>query len=664
MKKLIYTATIICGLFFSLISCNDYLDTDKYFNDTLMFDSIWVNKTYTEGWLATCYNGLWDHISKIDVRKTGSGYMFSGDDLIYGDWISQRTNKNQFYQNGEYTANDQGENDSWGRYYEGIRRASIFIENVDKCLEMTQTERADAKAQARFVRAYIYYKLIERYGPIPILPEEGLDVEATYEELSTPRNSMQECTDYVCEQMAMAANNLPLSRNKFEIVRATKGIALAMRAKLLILAASPLYNSQETPLYQLKDHKGRQLVENEYSEEKWAKAAAAAKEVIDLEIYELYTARKTDKTVEPPYKAGYSDAEFPNGWANIDPFLSYQQIFNGDIVQSQIKEIIWANANKDEIPHIIQHCIPYYQGGWNCIAVTQKQVDAYQMADGRDITNASVDYPYITEGFYDANSAQNPCKYAEDNISMRYIHREPRFYVSIGYNGKIWGCTSITDGGARFHNQPSNYYKGERDGKNLSKIDNHVYTGYTMYKYYYVEDANNKQGAKISNKFEPIVRYAEVLLWYAEAMNHLKQVYQIPDYAADKTITVSRDINAMRDCMRPIRVRAGLPDLDENIYNSVPAFENAIKHERQIELFGEAKRYLDLNRWLDAMVEQNQPIRGCNMEMSGADEQKQRFYTPVVVSLMKKSFVERQYLWPIHTNELKRNPKLTQAPGW
>lgn len=663
MKRTIYA--VICALGLSAASCSDYLDTDKYFNDTLMFDSIWVNKGYTEGWLATCYNSLWDHISKIDIRKSNSGYMFMGDDLIYGDWLDQATNRNEFYQNGEYTVSNQGENDPWGRFYEGIRRASVFITNVDKCEEMSQQERADAKAQARFVRAYIYYKLIERYGPVPILPDGGLDVEASYEELSTPRNSMQECTDYVCEQLALAANNLPETRNKSEIVRATKGIALAIRAKMLILAASPLYNSQETPLYQLKDDKDRQLVDNVYNEEKWAKAAAAAKEVIDLGIYELYTAKKTDTTVEPPFKEGYSDVNFANGgWADIDPFLSYQQIFNGDIVQSQINEIIWANSNKDEIADIVRHCIPYYQGGWNCVAVTQKQVDAYQMADGRDITNSSAEYPYVTDGFYDPATAENPCSYAENGISMRYIHREPRFYASIGYNGKKWGCTSITEGGSQFHNLQSNYYKGGRDGKILSRLDNHVYTGVTMYKYYFEEDANNKQGAKVCNKFEPIVRYAEVLLWYAEAMNHLTKTYEIPDYTGQRTISVSRDKTALHSCIRPIRVRAGLPDLEDNVYESESALETAIKHERQIELFGEAKRYLDLNRWLDAMTEQNQPLRGCNMEMSDVAEQKQRFYTPVVISDMKKSFVEKQYLWPIHMNEMKRNPRLTQAPGW
>ena len=173
------------------------------------------------------------------------------------------------------------------------------------------------------------------------------------------------------------------------------------------------------------------------------------------------------------------------------------------------------------------------------------------------------------------------------------------------------------------------------------------------------------QGAKVCDIYEPIVRYAEVLLWYAEAMNHLTvNEYDIADYTGTKTVHVSRNIEEMHNCIRPIRVRVGLPDFDDQIYKDEKAFDTALKHERQVEFFGEAKRYYDLNRWLDAMVEQNMPIRGCNMDMSDAEGQKQRFYTPVIISSMPKSFVERQYLWPLPGAELDRNVHLTQNPGW
>ena len=75
-----------------------------------------------------------------------------------------------------------------------------------------------------------------------------------------------------------------------------------------------------------------------YSEEKWAKAAAAAKEVIDLGVYELFTVKKTASTIEPPQRMGYSDANFPQGWADIDPYQSYTQLFDGNKRLGQISE--------------------------------------------------------------------------------------------------------------------------------------------------------------------------------------------------------------------------------------------------------------------------------------------------------------------------------------
>ncbi|MCS2872156.1 RagB/SusD family nutrient uptake outer membrane protein [Bacteroides thetaiotaomicron] len=104
----------------------------------------------------------------------------------------------------------------------------------------------DAKAQARFVRAYIYYKLIERYGPVPIMPEEGLDVEKPYDELGTPRTAWTNASTSCAMNCLRAAASLPETRNKSNRIRATKGLALSIRAKILILAASPLFNSEDT----------------------------------------------------------------------------------------------------------------------------------------------------------------------------------------------------------------------------------------------------------------------------------------------------------------------------------------------------------------------------------------------------------------------------------
>jgi len=116
--------------------------------------------------------------------------------------------------------------------------------------------------------------------------------------------------------------------------------------------------------------------------------------------------------------------------------------------------------------------------------------------------------------------------------------------------------------------------------------------------------------------------------------------------------------------MKRVRIRAGLPDLTDAVYNDPNAFRRALKKERQIEFFAESKRYYDLRRWKDAMVEENIPVIGCNVEMSNSDSQRQQFYQETVVSSYPKIFMEKMYLWPIPQYELTRNKRLTQNPGW
>ena len=168
---------------------------------------------------------------------------------------------------------------TWKYSYQGIRQAAIFIQNVDMCNELTSEERADYKAQARFVRAYYYWKLLQKYGPVPIVPEEGQDYTDSYEALSIPRNTYDECADYIASEMALAAKDLPLKRELMSVSRPTRGAALAVRAKALLYAASPLMNGNTDGYAEkLVDDKGNRLLAAAYDEKKWARAAAAAKD--------------------------------------------------------------------------------------------------------------------------------------------------------------------------------------------------------------------------------------------------------------------------------------------------------------------------------------------------------------------------------------------------
>ena len=131
----------------------------------------------------------------------------------------------------------------------------------------------------------------------------------------------------------------------------------------------------------------------------------------------------------------------------------------------------------------------------------------------------------------------------------------------------------------------------------------------------------------------------------------------------DEPFMVRRDVNEIRSAFRQVRFRAGLPDLTDAEYNSPDTFRDKLKRERQIEFFMEGSRYFDLRRWKDAATEENEPVMGMNVDMKGSGAQKERFYetTPTQIT---KVFMSKMYLWPFSDDELKRNTKLTQNPGW
>ncbi|MCH5686948.1 hypothetical protein LWM68_23355 [Niabella sp. W65] len=142
------------------------------------------------------------------------------------------------------------------------------------------------------------------------------------------------------------------------------------------------------------DDAGRILISQQYSEEKWAKAAAAAKDVIDLNHYKLYIAAPKFKgttdypaTIFPPHHPEYSEKNFPEGWANVDPFESYRALFNGDLYASENPEMIFTRGENQTsedfgVISLARHQMPQVGGGYNCHGITLKQCDAYAMNDG------------------------------------------------------------------------------------------------------------------------------------------------------------------------------------------------------------------------------------------------------------------------------------------
>ena len=197
MKKIIYIL-LIAVLGIGMQSCSDYLDSDYIFNDRETIEKVFNDRDKTDQWLATAFSYLKDHCA--DVCSKGHIPFNFADDMYYGDrdvnYDASNANALSYnsFKEGNYDENTKQE--AWTACYRGIRQASVFIQNVDMSTKFdSEEEKADYKAQARFVRAYYYWILLRRYGPIPLLPDEGIDFTDEYDEIATPRSPYDVCAE-------------------------------------------------------------------------------------------------------------------------------------------------------------------------------------------------------------------------------------------------------------------------------------------------------------------------------------------------------------------------------------------------------------------------------------------------------------------------------------
>ena len=684
-KKNIILISVFIGAGILFSSCSDYLDSDKYFEDRITINKVFTSKQRSQQWLAYAFSFLKNENADVVGKEKETNSFTFADDMYYGDrdvnYDSKEWNElsyNTFMQ-GQY--NEDNFNQAWTMCYKGIYQASVFINNIDMNTEMTDKERLDYKGQARFVRAYYYWLLLRRYGPVPIVPNEGIDYTQSYEQIAIPRNSYEEVVDYISNEMIQAAKEIQYTKRDGEnCARPTKGACLATRALALIYSASPLANgNNDTYAKSLVDDKGKALLNSTYKEEKWAKAAAACKDVMELGVYDLYHASfNTTEAVGDPKTIVPADSTcifaqntWPKGWKDIDPFKSYRVLFSGDIAPEDNTELIFSriDQNATEINHSMKsfarHSMPRDFGGWNTHGLTQKMVDAYYMNDGSDCPgkdrelNGGNGTERLTGFTTLQDYRQGKYKPLSANVSLQYANREPRFYASVGYNGSVWEY--LGDPEPTHHNRQTFYYRGSGNGYNNSQF--YLRTGISVKKYVNQTDVPDREDYRnIKDKAEPAIRYADILLLYAEALNELEGTYSIASWDKNTTYTIQRNIEEIQKGIHPIRIRGGVPDYDAQIYSNKNLLRDKIKRERMIEFMGEGKRYFDLRRWKDAPKELNQQIYGCNIMMDA--NHKSEFHQIIPINNLRMTFSDRMYFWPIRHSELKHNSRLTQNPGW
>ena len=460
------------GIFF-LSACTDSYESFPVdqFTEEYVFSTTDSLGTQAIGFLNYTYSLLPNGHNGI-----GGDYLDAATDNA----ISIRQNDPDVYQLavGRYSAASRiTSHMGWGEYYEGIRRANIIINNIDvvpfnitfvnfegevKALNYT------VKAEARFLRAYFYFELVKRYGGVPLL---GDRVFKLGDDMEIPRNTFKECIDYMVSELDdikydLRSVTMPDAASSAHA--ATIEAAMALKCRILLYAASPLFNGKTISL---DSENQRELVGYaDYDIRRWKEAADAAQYFIDT--------------------------FGPDGAKTVDLARNQMAIFLSFYSSSANPELIFfRQGGQDKTIETANGPLGFTGNalGNGRTNPTQNLVDAFLMRDGK-MRGKSASYPYNTQRPYD--------------------NRDPRLALAILYNGSNWLGTVLetNQGGA---NNPTNSAEYTKTGYYMRKFMGN-FTGATEY----------------GNSYHlwVIFRYAEILLNYAEALNEYeasppKEVY-------------------------------------------------------------------------------------------------------------------------------------------
>lgn len=536
-------------------SCKKYLDIQP--NEQMTVDEVFQQRKNAERFLAATYAHL--PIEFWFADEFGRNPFVGGSDEME---ISENS-FSQALNSGSWSPANVLNVRLWSTIWDGTRKTNVFLENIGKT-PMDEGAKQVWIGEARFLRAIYHFFGVRAHGPIPI-------IDRTYspdEDFTTiKRRTLDECISFIVSECDLAIGLLPPTRNSEEKGRPTSIAARALKARILLYAASPLFNGN--PDYaNVLGPDGEHLFPTTYDPGKWAVAAEAALECINAS-----------------HNAGHKLYQTPG--ANPDPKTSYQDLFlvrwNEEVLFARNIDLGFGNTVEASMT-------PNGMGGTSNYCPTQEMVDSYGMAG----TN---EYPFALDEngdpkYVNGNPVINPAAGYNDNLNNKWVGREPRFYASIHFNGSNWRGRNLQ------------FYLGGLDGK--KSTGTFTKTGYLMKKGS-GPDVDLIQG-QYKLKSWIYFRLGEQYLNYAEALN---------EAAGTPGADVYKYVNL-------IRSRAGMPDLPNSL--SKDQMRIRIRAERKIELAFETHRYFDTHRWKIAHITDSRPVHGLNIDTESND-----FYSRRVV---------------------------------
>ena len=535
--------------------------------------------------------------SEIQSFTNGVWNPTSMPTIIYGGpWVSSR-NSRQPYRNS----------------YIGIRRCNLFLSNVHKTNVLIDDPSDPTKAkeltyfkgQTYFWRALLQFWLLRNYGRFMISTEpEDINSEALYRQ----RNTLEECVAQIVKDCDSAIDSLPTLWDEANWGRADRTAAQALKSRVLLYFASPLYQGDWDTWGNPKNTTG--------DVQRWVDAVDAARAAInDNDFYNITKVTQFGRPYSYNSSGSYNDVVVLN--ANMD---------NKEIIFATGKTTYYSGRNEFySLPAGVDGCYGYTNP-------TQEMVDAFEV---------------VKDGVAVPFDWNNP-EHAKDP----YANRDPRFYASINYNGKFWGYSTS-----------KGYYIDTYEG---GVHRNRLLSNSTKTGYYYCKFLSEKFYSYTTNNYTTPsrrrheFRFAELVLNYAEAMNEAYGPYG-EDPKGSLRIN---GINTAEGAINAIRARVNMPPLPTGL--SKDEMREKIKHERRIELCFEGHRFYDLRRWKEG-DKLGAPIHGVVITPTGFNEKgRPTGFTYEVEKVEDRVWRDCMYWWPIPYAEIVKYPNsgLEQNPGW
>ena len=634
MKKIISILLFACAG--ALAAC-DFLDvvpegqaTQEDIFKTSKEARKYLNTLYTYAPNIAAYRYMPDFCAGDDIITATNGQTryFPYKSMLYNEENASQT----YYGLWDATTSSPSGRTNYDMY-KGIRYCYIMIDNIDAVPGISPSVADEFKGEAYFLIAYYHWVLLTHYGPV-ILVRGQLDMGLPEEQVYVARSPFDECVTFIAETYDRAADLLHgyPTRPDADLGRATSVAAKAMKARLLLYAASPLCNGNTEFYARFRNNDGTPLMNTTYDPEKWKKAMEAAAEAISVaekfnselgrQNFMLYTSADSSLPNDERGRRNYRDAFTKEHWNGLE-FIEAK----GDRGGCQTLQQLMG-------PRPIANNMSL---GWKTTSVpTMEAVEMYYTKNGLpwedDPETKDID-PY----------AYN----AEAGTVNLHLYKEPRFYASVGYDR---GTYEI-DG-----KEITLYLRGgELHGSTLKETDEYQScTGYLCQKW--IPKASTYSIPSNSFSFYyyayPYLRLPELYLSYAEA-----------DFEYNGSLSTKS-----LEYINLVRKRCGLPTFQASwaLAGGIPTgqkLRKVLHQERSIEFLFEGRRFHDLRRWKEAPEVMNKQPRSWNRDGKTAEE----FYQVIEANQGGRVRIfesPKSYWMAVPMSEINKNPNLVQNPGY